>query len=158
MKTINTLLFIVIVSLSFSAYGGGKTEALKKLKQTVPKTKWSEKTALKIDIDCDGKSDYVFLSQNREAAQVGLVLGRNKGKSVFTQKIAFKGDSQNCLSIPPAIIMTESLDYDPTDAVGELPGFIRSKSCNAFALGAGGSDAFHFFWNHKHDKLEWWRL
>lgn len=158
MKISITLAVIVISLVSSSAFAEGKADALEKLKNICPNANWAIKTALKIDIDCDGKNDYVFLSQSPKHAQIGLVLGRKNGQSVFTQKIPFNKSNQDSLCEAPASIESESLDYDPTGAVGELPGFIQSKSCSSFILAGGECDVFHFFWNHKNNKLEWWRL
>lgn len=157
MQTLKTLCFITINLLSLSAFGG-QNDALEKLKNVLPNEKWDEKTAFEIDIDCDGKSDFVFLSQTQDYAQVGLVLGRKNGQSVATQKIAIGDPKQDSLCAAPAEIGTESLDYDPAQMVGDTPGFQPSKTCKAFVLAGGECDMFHFFWNHKENKLDWWRL
>lgn len=146
---------IALISLTASA---GRVDALQKLQQAFPNEKWDKKTSLKIDIDCDGKKDLVFLSQTPNYAYVGLVLGRKNGPTVFTQRIAIGDPKQDSLCAAPAEIGTESLDYDPTEMVGETPGFKTSKSCKAFVLAGGECDMFHFFWNHRDNKLDWWRL
>jgi hypothetical protein len=158
MQNFKALVIAAITFMSFSAYGGEETAAFERLKKIAPKADWAVEKALKVDIDCDGKRDYVFLSQNQKYAQIGLVLGRKDGQSVFIQKIPFNKPNQDSLCEAPASIESESLDYDPTGAVGELPGFVPSKSCSSFILAGGECDVFHFFWNHKNNKPEWWRL
>jgi hypothetical protein len=112
---------------------------------------------LKIDIDSDGKPDYVFLSQDAKSATVGLVMGE-KGHGVLVQTFPIGDPSQDSLCAAPAAIAKESLDYDPKDSVGAIPGFRRTKSGVGFILGGGECDVFHFFWNTSTNKLDWWRL
>ena len=53
----------------------------------------------------------------------------------------------------------ESLNYDPSDELGETPdGFMRSSKCFGLKLVAGECDSFHLFWNHAANALSWWRL
>ena len=134
-----------------------EADALKRLQQASPDHIWDSASALRIDIDSDGKPDYVFLSQDSKSATVGLVLGK-MGAGVLVQTFPIGDPSQDSLCSAPAGISRESLNYDPTDAVGEIPGFKRSRTGVAFLLGGGECDVFHFFWNTVTKKLDWWRL
>lgn len=133
-------------------------EATKVLQKVAHRTPWNSKSAITVDIDCDGKADYVLLSQTKDRATVGLVLGKAKGQKVFVQNIAIAKPMQESLCASPAELESESLDYDPTDAVGKLPGFKPSETCSAFILSGGECDSFHFYWDHQHHRLTWWRL
>ena len=155
----------IILVLSFAAlvavapiHSGETTEALalSRLKQHNPGLAWSSHP-IQVDIDCDGKQDYVFLAQDAKSASVGVVLGRATSP-ITVRSFAVSSSDQDDLCAVPATIEPESLDYDPTDAVGELPGFARSKRCTAFVLSDGQCDPFHFFWNKKTGRLDWWRL
>jgi len=150
---------LVTLALALLATGVHATEAdaLKLLQRASPNFVWDPSSALKIDIDADGKPDYVFLSQDAKSATVGLVLGK-AGRSVLVQTFPIGDPSQDSLCAAPAGIARESLDHDPTDAVGAIPGFRRTKSGVGFILGGGECDVFHFFWNTKTNKLDWWRL
>jgi hypothetical protein len=150
---------LVALALALLAAGAQATEAdaLKLLQSASPNRVWDPSSALKIDIDSDGKPDYVFLSQDAKSATVGLVMGQ-KGHRVLVQTFPIGDPSQDSLCAAPAGIAKESLDYDPTDAVGAIPGFRRTKSGVGFILGGGECDVFHFFWNTRTNNLDWWRL
>lgn len=127
------------------------------LERSVPSVAWNKATALRIDIDSDGKPDYVFLTQDAKSASLGLVLGGH-GRQVITKTFGIGGQSQSDLCSGTASIVAESLDYDPTDEAGTVAGFRRSKSGSSFALHGGECDAFHFYWNATTKDLAWWRL
>lgn len=157
MRITLVLSFVALVAVAPS-HPGETTEAhaLSRLKQHNARLAWSPKP-IQVDIDCDGKQDYVFLAQDAESASVGVVLGR-EAASISVRRFAVSSSDQDDLCAVPATIEPESMDYDPTDAVGKLPGFVRSKQCTAFVLSDGQCDPFHFFWNKKTGRLDWWRL
>lgn len=119
-----------------------EADALKQLQKASPDHIWDRGSALKIDIDSDGKPDYVFLSQDPKYATVGLVLGQS-GHKVLVHTFPIGDPSQDSLCAAPAGIGKESLDYDLTDAAGLVSGFMRSKTGTAFILGGGECDVFH---------------
>jgi len=116
-----------------------------------------EVRVLRVDADCDGKPDQVFLSQDDRAASVRVVFGEVKRRPAQFRFEASRS-SQDAVCTMPVHVESESLDYDPSkEGVGELPGFRRSKTCSAFALVDGECDSIHFYWNHKARRLQWWR-
>lgn len=156
-------LISLVVSLTMSAAtaapnigDGAAAAALDLLRRQDSRLVWSPKPVV-IDIDCDGKRDFVFIAQSSNAASVGVVLGR-KTNRVTVLTFAVDSSDQDSLCAVPVSIEPEPLDYDPTDAVGKLPGFVRSKSGTAFVLSDGECDPFHFYWNNKDGRLDWWRL
>jgi hypothetical protein len=157
MRIILVLSLVALVAVA-PIHSGETPEALalSRLKQHNARLAWSP-NPIKVDIDCDGKQDYVFLAQDAESASVGVVLGRNT-TSITVRRFGVSSSDQDELCAVPATIAPEPLDYDPTDAVGKLPGFARSKQCTAFVLSDGQCDPFHFFWNKKTGRLDWWRL
>ena len=157
MRVSSSILFVCALA-SATSYGGQLTTAvaLEKLIKAYPKTSWSP-TPVRIDIDCDGKPDYAFIAQTTKKVWVGVVRGQENAP-VSMLSFGESPTSQDGLCYLPAKIEIESLDYDPTDAVGELPGFTRSRICTSFKLSGGECDSFHFFWNKNTNLLEWWRL
>ena len=109
-----------------------------------------------VDIDCDGKPDKVSLSQSTESAKVRVIFGNRLHKPATFSFNASRGRPDAFCTLPVRV-QAESLDYDPSEAVGKIPGFQRSKTCLAFALADDQCDSLHFYWNHKTKKLEWWR-
>jgi hypothetical protein len=150
------LIALVLVLLTTSVLAS-ESDALKRLQRASPNHMWDRSGALTIDIDSDGKPDYVFLSQDSKSATIGLVLGK-RGLRVLVRSFPMGDPLQDGLCATPAGIAKESLDYDPTDDVGANAGFRRSKTGTGFILGGGECDVFHFFWNTKTDNLDWWRL
>ena len=150
-------LVVLVLALLATNVLASEADALKRLQSASPDHVWDRGRALKIDIDSDGRPDYVFLSQNSQSATIGLVLGK-KGLGVLVRTFPIGDPSQDSLCAAPAGIAKESLDYDPYDRVGAISGFRRSKAGTAFTLGGGECDVFHFFWNSKTNNLDWWRL
>jgi hypothetical protein len=152
MRTTSALLFAGLL-VSGNSHSGESSEAVafQKLTKAHPKIAWST-PPVRIDIDCDGKPDYAFIAQTAKSAWVGVVRGRVNtpiAKLSFGESPA----SQGGLCLLPAKLEIESLDYDPTEAVGELPGFTRSRTCKSFRLTGGECDSFHFFGIRKQTSL-----
>ncbi len=129
-------------------------QALNRLQQTAPQQIWQAQRPLQVDIDCDGRPDFVFLSQTRQQAMVGIVFG-NRRLPVFTQSIAIGDPQQDSLCDGPAEIASDSLRELPPDGA---PGYRTSKTCRAFRLVGGECDAFHFYWDASNKRPAWWRL
>lgn len=120
---------------------------------------WNKKSIIEIDINCDGSKDYAMLGKSKQGVTVALIVGPFSEKSRMESFEFFVGKPrQNSLCVLPARLKIESLDYDATEMVGQLPGFRRSKKCNGFCLADNTCDSFHFYWNHQTNTLAWWRL
>jgi hypothetical protein len=107
-------------------------------------------------VDCDGKADRVSVSQDKHSALVKVMFGDTKRKPAVFRFRADPG-SQNAACAMPVHLEAESLDYDPHEDSGDLPGFRRSKTCKAFSLVDDECDSIHFYWNHDAQQLVWWR-
>lgn len=133
--------------------------ALQLVSKRMKDVTWDKKTIVEIDINCDGKKDYALLGKAIRGVTVAVIVGPVSTKSRIESFEFFVGKhSQDSLCELPAKLRIESLDYDPTEAVGKLPGFRSSKKCNAFGLTDDICDSFHFYWNHEANTLAWWRL
>ena len=116
---------------------------------------WERQSILVGDVDCDGVPDSVFVGRSTVRVDVGLV----RVNMLIPEVISFGVHAavQNELGSNDAILKLESLDYDPSEAVGEVEGFQRSTECHGLNLGDGESDSMHLFWNRKSHHLDWWR-
>jgi hypothetical protein len=130
--------------------------ALHLLSAARPDIRWDAKSGLIADFDCDGSPDAAFLGRTEGKAFVGLVRAASAQPEIL--EFGVGGPAQSALCDGPGKLALESLDYDPAEEVGKIDGFVRSRRCKGLVLSGGGCDAIHLFWNHKTNRLEWWRL
>lgn len=117
----------------------------------------SGSTALRLDLDGDGRPDSIRLLLHKTGVTVVV---RYADRRRAAQRFDFVADSgrEDAVCSPVARLQVESQNYDPAAALGEpLPGFVRSKTAKSFRLVDGLCDSIHFFWNHKTQRLDWWR-
>jgi hypothetical protein len=114
---------------------------------------------LRVDINCDGNTDEVFSGRDAKHYYLAAVVSGANTRKISITAFFLEGDSQDSFCGDPSLVEKESMDYDPTEPVGEVPeGFQRSTKCFGLHLVAGECDTFHLFWNHKANELDWWRL
>jgi hypothetical protein len=149
-------LFVLIASLVGVGVASAQSkDGLRVLATARPEVRWSAATGLKGDFDCDGQPDQAFLGRAGGRVYVGVVRSGHRMPEILD--FAVNPGVQEAICAEPAVLRIESLDYDPAKAVGEIPGFRRSKTCKGLRLEGGECDSVHFFWNHKTKRLEWWR-
>ena len=153
------MLILYAVSVAIAASTETANEVLQLVSKRMTNVELDNKSIIAVDINCDEKKDYAILGKSKQGVTVALVVGPVSKKSrIESFEFLVGKQSQDCLCQLPAILKAESLDYDPTEAVGKLPGFKPSKKCIAFALADDACDSFHFYWNHQANALTWWRL
>jgi hypothetical protein len=116
---------------------------------------WDARSGLRADLDCDGRADQAFLGRNAGRVYVGVVRAAAIKPEILD--FAVDGGVQEAICAEPAKLVVESLDYDPTDAVGPIDGFRRSRACKGLELSGGECDSVHLFWNHALKRIDWWR-
>jgi hypothetical protein len=131
------------------------TLALEQVKMQVPNATWQAESA-SADFDCDGRTDHAFLVKRGEKVIVAFAVSSTPTIQSFAFGVA--AESQESICEEPAGIVTESLEYDPSEAVDGVEGFQLSKTCKGLQLIGGECDFFHFYWNHIKRRVEWWRL
>jgi hypothetical protein len=127
----------------------------KQLQDLLPGIQW-EKQALTLDCDCDGRDDRAYLGRFKGRVFVGFAAGT--GSKVDLLEFSVNPNVQAAICSEPAKLEVESLDIDPTRTMGNIDGFVRSKTCQGLRLSGGGCDAIHIFWDRKGNSLNWWRL
>jgi hypothetical protein len=113
--------------------------------------------SLTADLACDGKLDQALLILGSNSVSVRLKFAtRSRKPEAFTFRV---GNSQADICALPASLQEESLDFDPSvdTGVGELAGFVRSKTCKGLVLSVGDCDPIHFYWDHATHSMRWWR-
>jgi len=111
------------------------------------------------DFNPDDKTDYALMGQEGKNRVFVAVVYSPVAPSAQVDILEFGvGQDQGSLCRLPAHLKLESLDYDPSDDVGKIPGFRRSREFMGLNLAGGDCDSFHLFWNYQSHRIEWWRL
>jgi hypothetical protein len=145
---------VAAASQSLPASASPRT-ALDRLSATVPGVQWDAKSGLRADLDCDGRADQAFLGRSAGRVYVGVVRAAATKPEILD--FAVDAGIQEAICAEPAKLVVESLDYDPSDAVGPIDGFRRSRTCKGLELSGGECDSVHLFWNHALKRIDWWR-
>lgn len=130
-------------------------------KKHFPTVKWDEKSIVRADINCDGKTDFAILGYETDVLYAMVILGDlSQTSNVDTLAIGLGNpSSQSHLCGKKAELNLESQEYDLTEELGENPeGFKKSKICKGLNVSDGLCDSFHLYWNHKTNSLGSWRL
>lgn len=123
-----------------------------------PDVRWDRDTLVEGDFNGDGKSDFAMVGYKNE----GLVLAiRASSAKQQTYRNAFQGfgigpSIQAAICEAPAKLIVEEQFCRPADE--PLPGCRPSKVAKSLTLSGGECDPIHLFWNHKRNRMEWWRL
>lgn len=113
-----------------------------------------------IDINCDRTPDAVFTANDQYWFYVAVVLGPARRDSHYSvAAFGLTGDDQGSLCGPVSALVPEPLSSAMADATGEEElGYRIVERCNGLRLESGECDAFHLYWNHMSNALDWWRL
>ena len=137
-------------------------QPLEILHQHMPDVAWETASEVRTDLNGDGKLDFAYMGRRDNLFFVSVVLGPVSVKSLPSSVQLFNhttDDTQDSVREPNPRLIIETLDYDPTDAIGGIPeGLQRSRVASGLYLSSGDTDPFHFFWNHLSNALDWWRL
>jgi hypothetical protein len=149
----------IVVALVIAAAGSAlaqETPAVRTLATYGPDILWQPESELSGDIDCDGRPDQALLGRRDDRVYVGVVVSSKPRPEILG--FTAGGTVHDAICPEPPVLKIESLDYDPKKTIGRLDGFRRSKRCKGLRLSSGSCSSLRFFWNHKTDELDWWRL
>jgi hypothetical protein len=122
--------------------------------------KWDTKSAVRADVDCDGKPDTVAAGYAKgPTVWIGVVSASKDAGSNRLRLFhfpAFETANEDAFCSAPVMISTSKLDCKVED--GRLPGCRTQHDCSEFAVVDGQCDSFHFYWDSRHHKLSYWRL
>jgi len=146
-------------SLSVAADGGAVSRAITRLNKVAPGVTWSAAKARQADVTCDGKPDVILFGTSKFDSKfatiwMGVVSGKN-GKPQVMRFPEARAD-ELAFDTPPTRISVYPLDCEGPE--GPLDGCRIHKGCKEFSFDSGETDAFHFYWDDRHKRVEWWRL
>ena len=116
----------------------------------VPGVRWRAKSALIADFSCRGYREQAILGMTAKDIVVAVFLN---GLAEKPEVLRYSSEARDPKSIKLTI---ESLDYDPKEEVGNLPGFQRSRSCQGLNLSDEKVDSAHIYWNHETGRFADW--
>lgn len=116
----------------------------------VPGMTWRPKSILTADFSCRGRKEQAILGVNAKEIVIAVFLnGLGEPPEVLRYSAEMRDAKQVQLKL-------ESLDYGSEEAIGELPGFRRSRTCQGLNLGDGKIDSAHIYWNHDAKRFDDW--
>jgi hypothetical protein len=119
----------------------------------VPGVRWRAKSVIAGNFSCRGRTESAILGTSESWIVVAVFLN---GLDHKPQVLEYSTKARNAAS---AILQTESLGFDPEEALGyALPGFRRSKTCKGLNLSDSRSDSAHIYWNHESRRFDDWVL
>lgn len=147
-----------LAGLSSAADAETREDAARAMKATRADVRWDPTTLAEGDFNADGKPDFAMVGYLGE----GLVLivrassGRGRSYTNDIQGFGIGPEIQAAICEAPARLRVDEQLCNPMDEL--LPGCRPSKKANALNLSGGECDSIHLFWNHKTNRMDWWRL
>ncbi len=131
-------------------------DGLGRLSAAEPSVRWQEASRVRVDVDCDGKVDDVYLGRQAAKVYVGLLRAAEGPPSVLAFEIGTTAQAGICGE--PASIASEALPLPTSaDAPAEAAPGATHPRCRGIRLSGGECDSIHLFWNSKTKRLDWWR-
>jgi hypothetical protein len=148
------VLAILVLSIIYLPVQHARCEqaglVLKAVSSSRPEVSWDKASLIEADINCDGQIDYALRGSDAKGIYVAVVYGPTVSQAgIGFLYFGIGTQAQDSLCGTPAKLEYENLDYDPTEAVGEVPGFVRSNTCGGLLFYDGQCDPFHIYWNHQ---------
>ncbi len=156
-RVLAPIAFLVVVSaVAFASQPAANAATL--IAAARPDVRWDMETLAEGDFNGDGRSDYAMVGYRSNGLVLAVRASAGKGR-------AYRNDFQN-FGVGPSI-QAAICEAPAKLTVGEqfcrpmdepLPGCRPSKAANSLNLSGGDCDSIHLFWNHKTNRMEWWRL
>jgi hypothetical protein len=149
-------LVLAIIAVLAAPHSGLAGDGLARLSAAEPTVRWQKSGRLRVDVDCDGKKDDVYLGRSFGKAYVGLVRAEGGPPEVLSFDIG--GNTQASLCAEPVEIAPElRTDAGDPEVPAEAARVEGCPGCKAIRLSGGECDAIRLFWNRKARRLSWWR-
>jgi hypothetical protein len=156
---------IYLIALAFVIVGNADAKpnaaALKVAEQiakTRPDVRWDRTTMVSGDFNGDGKRDYAMVGYKGDGIVLAIRATSAGDGQLQTQYLQYGigGNNQAAICEAPAKLQVKKQLCNPMDE--QLPGCKESPTANSLRLSGGECDAIHLYWNHKENRMGWWRL
>jgi hypothetical protein len=116
---------------------------------------WDAKSAITVDVTCDGKADTVVVGHKKDVVLIGVVSSSELKPSII--EFAIGTNSQDAFSGSKVHVGKEPRDCMTGDDI-PLDGCKPVRGCSGFRADDDLTDGFHFYWDNDRKALTWWRL
>ena len=141
---------IALFAMAFSLSAAQVPSVIEAAPRFVPGVVWRPKSVLTADFSCRGRKEQAILGVTAKEIVIAVFLN---GPAEPPEVLGYSAEVRDASE---AQLTTESLDYDPKDDVGDLPGFRRSRTCVGLNLSDDRIDSAHIYWNHDAKRFEDW--
>lgn len=142
----------LLALLTTVAYAANEGSVAVAAKAFYPDATWQERSVLRGDFSCRGKSDVAIIGTSVEFIVVAIFTG---GLDSTPQILKY---STKVRTAKTAVLTKESLDLSPEELEGMPEGFKASKTCSGLNLSDGEVDSAHIYWNAKYQTFTDWTL
>jgi hypothetical protein len=141
----NRALILITVFLSAIAHG--------------EEVMWQDKPVHKIDIDCDGVEDSVYMGRVKNDFVIRIHASSAKTESKLQFGLA-QPSRQDAICGKEPKFATYSSDAEAQRMLFDevFEGYKSGQQCFDLNISGGECDSITVFYNHKTQELNWWRL
>ena len=152
------LQFVFLLSLPIGAQADiGSSQVAQAAKLSAPRVAWDSTSVVHGNFNGDGKQDAAILGTHQQRVFVAVVLASSaKKQRANVLSFGIGTHSTDSICELPAKLVVEPLECSPLD--DPLPGCKASPKARSLVLYGGECDPINFYWDHKKNKLVWWRL
>lgn len=121
--------------------------------------RWEKEPAFKIDLDCDGKQDDIYLGYVGSDFLVKAMVSSQEKSSRLQFGLSQPSRQDAICGSIPKLGRFETSPEMFQEIFGEVPeGYEFSPQCSELEISGGECDSIHIFWNHKTKEMNWWRM
>jgi hypothetical protein len=158
MKPPLVLVAVLIHGICEAGPSVGALAAAKRIETSDPSVRWDRDTLVDGDFNADGRPDYAMVGYKGDLLILAVRASSAKGRKYRTdvQRFGIGPSIQAAICEAPAKLTVREQFCNPMDE--PLPGCRPSAVARSLNLSGGDCDSIHLFWNHKRNRMEWWRL
>jgi hypothetical protein len=151
-------LVFVITGKADARQNAATLKVAEQIAKTRPDIKWDRATVVSGDFNDDGKQDYAMVGYKGGGIVLAIRATSAGDGQLQTQYLHYRiGRAiQAAICEAPAKLQVKTQLCNPMDE--QLPGCKESPTAKSLRLSGGECDAIHLYWNHKENRMEWWRL